>query len=169
MQKMVLKFRKKLGITLKRKFPGILDLTIEGESSESEAAVIIETENRDDKNDEASSPSDEERQPSEYENMYDSFPYDDEREQSESPEQTVYEKMDDSKGSLSPEKEQGGEKKSSNEKKEVGQRQHVLSGYDFSSVWQEACACKHKFYLLGSCENTSLRLIRSMMRSANIS
>jgi len=37
-------------------------------------------------------------------------------------------------------------KKSSNEKKEVGQR-HVLSGYDFSSVWQEACACKHKFYL----------------------
>jgi len=60
-------------------------------------------------------------------------------------------------------------KKSSNEKKEVGQRQHVLSGYDFSSVWQEACACKHKFYLLGSCENTSLRLIRSTMRSANIS
>ena len=169
----LVEFRKKLGITLKRKLPGILDLTIEGESSESEAAVIIETENRDDKtpedehisvekeqgkkeehvlstdtkNDEASSPSDEERQPSEYENMYDSFPYDEEREQSESPEQTVYEKMDDSKGSLSPEKEQGGEKKSSNEKKEVGQRQHVLSGYDFSSVWQEACACKHKFYL----------------------
>lgn len=64
--------------------------------------MIIETENRDDKtpedehisvekeqgkkeepvlstgtkNDEASSPSDEERQPSEYENMYVSFPYD---------------------------------------------------------------------------------------------
>jgi len=31
--------------------------------------------------------------------------------------------MDDSKGSLSPEKEQGGEKKSSNENKEVGQKQ----------------------------------------------
>ena len=102
----LLEFRKKLGITLKRKLPGILDLTIEGESSESEAAVIIETENRDDKtpedehisvekeqgkkeehvlstdtkNDEASSPSDEEHQPSEYENMYVSFPYDEERE-----------------------------------------------------------------------------------------
>ncbi|AQK61391.1 hypothetical protein ZEAMMB73_Zm00001d012797 [Zea mays] len=45
----LVEFRKKLGITLKRKLPGILDLTIEGERSESEAAVIIEIENRDDK------------------------------------------------------------------------------------------------------------------------
>ena len=45
----LVEFRKKLGITLKRKLSGILDLTIEGESSESEVAVIIETENRDDK------------------------------------------------------------------------------------------------------------------------
>jgi hypothetical protein len=45
----LVEFRKKLGITLKRKLPGILDLTIEGESSDSKAIVITDTENRYDK------------------------------------------------------------------------------------------------------------------------
>ena len=45
----LVEFRKKLGITLKRKLPGILDLTIEDESSESEDTVVTDTENRDDK------------------------------------------------------------------------------------------------------------------------
>ena len=45
----LVEFRKKLGITLKRKLPGILDLTIGGESNKSEDTVLTDTENRDDK------------------------------------------------------------------------------------------------------------------------
>jgi hypothetical protein len=41
--------RRRLGPETNHDKDQVLDLTIEGESSESEAAVIIETENRDDK------------------------------------------------------------------------------------------------------------------------
>ena len=122
----LVEFKKKLGITLKRKLPGILDLTIEDESSESEDTVVTDTENRDDKTPEDDSdgmpltnnkeyggnPPEKEQGkkeepvlPTDTKNDEPSFPSDEESEkkESEGSEQSEYEKMDDSKGSLSPE------------------------------------------------------------------
>ena len=124
----LVEFKKKLGITLKRKLPGILDLTIGGESNEFEDTVITDTENRDDKSPENDSdgipltndieygakedrgnPAEKEQGkkeefvlPTDTKNDEESEKMDDSK-GSLSPKQTVYEKMDDSKESLSPE------------------------------------------------------------------
>ena len=131
----LVEFRKKLGITLKRKLPGILDLTIGGESNESEDTVITDTVNRDDKSPENDSdgipitndieygakedggnPAEKEQGKKEEFVLPTDTKNDEESEKEESvlPTDTKNdeesEKMDDSKGSLSPEKVQGGKK-----------------------------------------------------------